>query len=245
MNVNSWYIQRLTLTNSDVRSSVLNLDKTEVSYATLSNPEWNNRRIGIDNYNDGSAGALLYVDWIIVRQYTSPEPSIALGPEQLIQVPTTPTQISTTPKTEFQETPTPTTAPTAALTPPAAPALSVSQDPFFFDFGTMSSGETSSQIFTISNAGGGTLTWSISDDQPWININPIAGANSVTVAIYISTVGLSPGSYSGTITVTSNGGTKKGSISLKIPAALNPTTTSTLASTSPLVAPPAALVQII
>jgi hypothetical protein len=105
------------------------------------------------------------------------------------------------------------------ITPtPTPPVLSAYPDPPSFNFGTLNAGASGSRTFSISNTGGGTLTWSVSADQPWITINPTSGANSGTVAININTAGLSPGSYSGTIAVTSNGGTKTGSISLNIPA---------------------------
>jgi hypothetical protein len=103
------------------------------------------------------------------------------------------------------------------LTPePAAPLLSVSPDPPSFSF-EMNAGETDSRDFTISNAGGGTLTWDAGTDQRWISVNPQSGTNSGTVTIDIDTAGLNPGNYKGTITVSSNGGNKEGRISLNMP----------------------------
>jgi hypothetical protein len=92
------------------------------------------------------------------------------------------------------------------------PRLSVSLDPLSFDLGTLNAGASSSQSFTISNAGDETLTWSISADQPWITVNPTGGTNSGTVTININTARLSPGTYTGTITISSNAGTKSGSV---------------------------------
>ena len=95
--------------------------------------------------------------------------------------------------------------------------LSTSPDPPSFDLGSMSAGETASRVFSISNAGGGTLEWGVRDDQPWMTVNPNSGTDSGTVTLNINTAGLSPGRYMGTITVTSNGGTRTGTISLTVP----------------------------
>lgn len=111
------------------------------------------------------------------------------------------------------------------------PMLSISPDPISLNLGTMSAGESSSQKFSISNAGGGTLEWRANDDQPWITLNPTSGTNSGTVTLNINTTGLSPGSYSGTIIITSNGETKKGSISLNIQAIPAPTTPAPVTTT--------------
>lgn len=80
----------------------------------------------------------------------------------------------------------------------------------------MNAGDSASRMFLISNAGGGTLTWSISADRAWMTINPAGGTNSGAVTININTAGLSQGSYSGIIEVTSNGGAKAGSVSFNI-----------------------------
>ncbi len=97
----------------------------------------------------------------------------------------------------------------------------------------MNSGEASSLSISISNVGSGTLTWSVIDDQPWIILNPTTGTNSGTVEVKINTAGLSPGSYAGTIMITSNGGTKKGSINLNIlPPSTSTSTIPTATQTS-------------
>ena len=84
-----------------------------------------------------------------------------------------------------------------------APALSVT--PISLSFG-----ETESQkTFAVSNSGGATLTWSITNDQEWITVSPTSGtttSESDQITVNINRGGLTPGSYSGMITVTSNGG---------------------------------------
>ena len=115
------------------------------------------------------------------------------------------------------------------------PQLFVSPDPFTFNSGAMTTGESGSNIFSISNAGGGNLIWSVIDDQSWITINPTSGTDSGTITLNINTAGLNPGSYSGTITVNSNGGTKKGSVLLVIPQTPIPTPTTTSQTAQPVI----------
>ena len=91
------------------------------------------------------------------------------------------------------------------------PDLSVT--PTALDFGS----NESSKTFNISNIGNGTLTWNVSDDKDWISVSPAAGSttsgsNQITVSV--DRTNLSGGTFSGTVTVTSNGGTKTISVSV-------------------------------
>jgi hypothetical protein len=96
------------------------------------------------------------------------------------------------------------------------PLLSVSPDPPSFNFDSAAG----YQAFSISNTGGGTLSWNVRADQPWwIKVYPESGTGSGTVTININTADLVPGNYKGTITVTSNGGVKTGSIYLNLASA--------------------------
>lgn len=99
------------------------------------------------------------------------------------------------------------------------PLLSVSPDPPSFNIDISSAG-AGYQTFSISNSGGGTLSWSVRPDQPWwIKVYPESGTGSGTVTITINTADLVPGKYKGTITVTSNGGVKTGSVYLNLASA--------------------------
>jgi len=60
------------------------------------------------------------------------------------------------------------------------------------------------QNLELWNSGAGTLNWSVSDDAAWLGLSPPNGSStgehdSVTVSVDIS--GLSPGGYSGSITI--------------------------------------------
>jgi len=70
-----------------------------------------------------------------------------------------------------------------------------------------------SLTFTVTNIGNGTLNWLTSEnpDQSWITlINPASGSltagQSHTVTVAVDRSGLTEGDYSGTISITSNGG---------------------------------------
>ncbi|MBC8185658.1 BACON domain-containing protein, partial [candidate division KSB1 bacterium] len=85
------------------------------------------------------------------------------------------------------------------------PDLSVS--PQSLDFG---SSETDKSFF-IMNSGTGTLTWNVSDDKDWITVNPASGSTSFEtdqLNVTVDRANLAAGIHTGTITVTSNGGTE-------------------------------------
>jgi formylglycine-generating enzyme required for sulfatase activity len=83
--------------------------------------------------------------------------------------------------------------------PPEEPVLATSLTQL--EFGAL---ETSLS-FTITNAGTGTLTWEITDDQPWLSVSPDSGSTTTEaeeITVTVSRTGLSAGNYSGTVTVT-------------------------------------------
>jgi subtilase family serine protease len=84
------------------------------------------------------------------------------------------------------------------------------------NFGTVQEGQTRTWPFEITNCGGGTLDWTVSDDHSWITVSPTGGTGTGTVTVRISTAGLSPGTHTGTVTVDSNGGQKTGTISVNV-----------------------------
>jgi len=67
-----------------------------------------------------------------------------------------------------------------------------------------------SDSFTVSNSGGGTLSYSISDDASWLSCNPPAGTSTGeadTITVTYSTSSLSPDTYNATITVSDSAAT--------------------------------------
>ena len=81
------------------------------------------------------------------------------------------------------------------------------------DFGSSSTSKT----FSISNSGTGTLTWEISESVSWItSVSPSSGDNDETITVKVSRSGMSPGTYNGTVSVTSNGGNQNVSVSMSV-----------------------------
>jgi hypothetical protein len=110
------------------------------------------------------------------------------------------------------------------------PVLSVS--PTSLDFGT----SDTQKSFNIVNAGGGTLTWSLSSNQAWLVPGLTSGSGGATIGVTVNRNGLNSGTYSGVITVTSNGGSSTVSISMTVLAApANPDLAVTITSIDSLV----------
>ncbi len=82
--------------------------------------------------------------------------------------------------------------------------------------GTAASNPPTQQI-TVSNVGGGTLDWSASASQPWILLSttpgvtgsstppPVSGAGTQPLYVQTASTGMTPGTYSGTITISAAG----------------------------------------
>ncbi|MDX8339541.1 PKD domain-containing protein [Draconibacterium sp. IB214405] len=93
------------------------------------------------------------------------------------------------------------------------PILSVS--PTSLDFDTVST----QKYISINNIGGGILSWSCSEEISWLTISTPNGettSESDQVAITVNRTDLSTGNYSGSITVTSNGGNVEIGISMEV-----------------------------
>jgi len=79
--VQTWYINRMTINQTHVGSSLLWTNYSLVSSALLEDGDWNGNKISIDNYNDGSSGEKMYVDWVRVRAYATTPPTVTPGLE--------------------------------------------------------------------------------------------------------------------------------------------------------------------
>lgn len=72
----------------------------------------------------------------------------------------------------------------------------------------------------ITNSGSGAVTWTISESIPWLTADTAAGSTSTeTDRVYFTAdrTGLTPGTYNGTVTVSSNGGTKSVPVAMQVP----------------------------
>ncbi len=85
------------------------------------------------------------------------------------------------------------------------PVLAVSTDSLFFTAEHMGF-DPWPQEFSINNAGLGTLSWTIqTTGESWISVQPMSGTAPSNVIVNCSIVGLDPGAYSSTLTITSPG----------------------------------------
>lgn len=99
--------------------------------------------------------------------------------------------------------------------PPAAgPRLSVT--PSVLNFG----GEGVEESLAIYNSGSGALTWSLAEDIDWLAADAAQGTvtdGTGRVTLTVDRTGLGPGSYYGTFTLQSNGGSMTISVAMKVP----------------------------
>jgi hypothetical protein len=110
--------------------------------------------------------------------------------------------------------------------------LNVSQQSL--DFGQLQAGQQAQQSFSIANLGNLPLQWQAGSDASsatWLSLATTkgtvqTGAAPQAVQVNVNSTGLAAGSYSGTITVTSNGGNTQVDVTLVV-------TTSTQTTTPP------------
>jgi hypothetical protein len=96
--------------------------------------------------------------------------------------------------------------------PPENPILFVYPEQLDFD-----STKTTMQL-VIKNVGTGILTWQITKNQDWTNVSPSSGTGDATVNVSIDRSIISnPGTYTGILTVNSNGGTKQVNVKVITP----------------------------
>ncbi|TET07274.1 T9SS type A sorting domain-containing protein, partial [Candidatus Aerophobetes bacterium] len=97
----------------------------------------------------------------------------------------------------------------------ALPILEV--DPTSLVFGEVEVPQAKTLTFRAYNAGTGTLSGTVSDDRDWITVNPTSFSgndNTISVTVHTDIMALEFWkTYTGTVTVVSNGGTKTVEIS--------------------------------
>jgi glucose/arabinose dehydrogenase len=93
---------------------------------------------------------------------------------------------------------------TLTLDPPQPPALSVSPTSLSF---TQVEGAAAppAQSLSVTNTGGGSLSFTTSDDSTWLSATPASGSAPGSVSVSVSATGLARGTYNGTVTVTAAG----------------------------------------
>jgi Viral BACON domain len=98
----------------------------------------------------------------------------------------------------------------AIYQPVAAATAAISRNPASLSTSCTQGSNASKQSFQVSNAGSGTLSYSITDNASWLSCSPTSGTSmgeQDTITVNYSTSGLSNGTYSATITITDAGAT--------------------------------------
>ncbi len=93
-----------------------------------------------------------------------------------------------------------------SLTVNAPPALvpSISLSTTTLSNSSIEGSNAPSQTFNVSNSGGGTLSYSISDNRTWLNVSPSSGTSTGeqdTITVNYNTSGLTAGTRNATITI--------------------------------------------
>ena len=91
---------------------------------------------------------------------------------------------------------------TAAPVPPA-----IGASPMGLSFTAQAGASPAPQTLTISNTGGGTLTWSVSNNASWLSHSPTSGTGNGMVTISVTTGSLTAGPYNGMVTLSAPGAT--------------------------------------
>lgn len=76
--------------------------------------------------------------------------------------------------------------------------------------GTVGGTNPAAKTFSITNTGGGTLSWTVSDNATWLQLNTASGTTTSetdTISASVTLSGLAAGTYNATITITASGST--------------------------------------
>lgn len=88
--------------------------------------------------------------------------------------------------------------------PPPQPVLSVSPSSLTFA-ATTGGGNPASQSLSVTNTGGGTLSFSANTDQTWLGVLPGSGTAPQSLTVTATTGSLAAGTYMGHVTVSASG----------------------------------------
>ena len=93
----------------------------------------------------------------------------------------------------------------AGAPPPVVPPV-IGPSPTSLSFAATQGGANpATQTLSISNTGGGTLSWTASDNATWLTLSPTSGTGNGAVTLTVTTGTLTAGSYSSTVTMNAVG----------------------------------------
>ena len=88
--------------------------------------------------------------------------------------------------------------------PPPPPSLSVVPAALSFS-GTAEGANPAAKTVAVTNTGSGSLSFTASDDAPWLSVTPGSGTAPRDLSVSVSTAGLAPGTHTATVRVESAG----------------------------------------
>jgi hypothetical protein len=83
-------------------------------------------------------------------------------------------------------------------------------------FSTPAGTDPAAQSVSITNGGGGTLSWTATTPATWLTLAPASGTGAGTLNVLVTTFGLASGVHTGTITITAAGASLTVSVQLTI-----------------------------
>lgn len=91
---------------------------------------------------------------------------------------------------------------TLVVVPP--PSLAVAPASLAFG-GTVGGANPAAKTLSVTNTGGGSLSFTAADDASWLTVTPATGSAPQTLTVSASLTGLAAGTYTGNVTVTAAG----------------------------------------
>ena len=88
--------------------------------------------------------------------------------------------------------------------PPPPPVLSVTPASLSFA-GTAGGANPAAKTLSVTNTGGGSLSFTATDDASWVTVTPGSGSAPRDLSVSVDTTGLSAGTHTATVTVESAG----------------------------------------
>jgi Viral BACON domain len=145
-------------------------------------------------------------------------------------------------------TPPPTSPPPTSPPPTTPPPPAIGLSPTNLSFSATQGGSNpATRTISVSNTGGGTLTWSASDNANWLTLSPTSGTNNGTITLSAVTGSLQAGTYNAVITLNAAGTAPvTAPVTFTVTAAPPPPPPSTTPPppTTPPPAPPSAAVTL-
>ena len=122
--------------------------------------------------------------------------------------------------------------PTVVPPPVTPPVIGVTPTSFSF-IAAQGGANPAAQTLSISNTGGGTLSWTSTDNVPWMTLSRASGTNNAVVMVSVITGATGPGTHNGTIMLSASGAS-----SVSVPVTFTVTTAPAPPPPPPVTTPP-------